>query len=81
MDDNKCRICLQNSECRFKLDDKLEERCIWEALNAIAEVCVALGDGFPQWICLNCSQSLEQALRFKNEVEKSDKLLHNNDFE
>lgn len=69
------------SECRFRLDDRLEELFIWEAINAIADVCVTIGDPFPQWICLSCSHSLEQAIKFKSEVEKSDKILHRNDFE
>lgn len=79
--ETKCRICLQNSECCFRLDDRLEERFIWEAINAIADVCVRIGDQFPQSICLSCSQSLEQAIKFKHEVERSDQKLHGSDFE
>lgn len=81
MEEPKCRICLQNSECPFKIDDRLEERLIWEAINEIANVFVSLGDPFPQWICLGCSQNLEQAIKFKDEVERSDRNLHSNDFE
>ncbi|XP_063695564.1 zinc finger protein 845-like [Culicoides brevitarsis] len=81
MEDSRCRICLQNNKIRLKLDDTLEERHIWELINTIADVKVAVGDSFPQWICLECSRLLSQSFKFKQEVEKSDKIFHNNEFE
>lgn len=77
----QCRICLQHVYCTFKLDDKIKDRCIWEALNSVADVTITVEDSFPQKVCRGCFDKLEEALQFQAEVEYSDMVLHSNDIE
>lgn len=81
MTETQCRICLQYVDCVFKLDDKVKKRFIWEALNNIANVSIAVGDSFPQLICRTCFDKLDQVVEFQLEVEWSDNVLHSNDIE
>lgn len=81
MTEMQCRICLQYVDCTFKLDDTVKERFIWEALNSIASVSIAVDDPFPQSVCWSCFDKLDQAVQFQLEVERSDKVLHSNDIE
>lgn len=78
---SQCRICLQYIDCTIKLNDKVRDRFIWQALNSIANVSIAITDAFPQTVCLPCFDKLDLVLQFQVEVEESDKILHGNDIE
>lgn len=75
-----CRICLKSGERSHKLDEKIRGQLIWEAINELANVFVSVGDGWPQYICKNCSGDLATAIKLKIEVEKSDEILQSNGF-
>lgn len=81
MTEIQCRICLEYIDCMFKLDDKVKNRLIWEAINSIANVSIAVGDPYSQKICWSCFDKLDHAIQFQQEVEKSDRILHSNDIE
>lgn len=79
MDETQCRICLEHIDCLFKLDDIVRDDCyVWEVLNTLANVSIAIGDSFPQKVCHNCFSRLDQAFLFRLEVERNDNILHNN---
>lgn len=78
MNETQCRICLRYIDCVYKMDDKIHERFIWEALNSIANVSIAADDPFSQKICWTCFDKLDHAIQFQQEVEKSDQTLRGN---
>ncbi|XP_063709930.1 zinc finger protein 26-like [Culicoides brevitarsis] len=75
MTENQCRVCLKFIKCPFKLNDTIQEMLIWQALNKIADISVAVGDPLPQSICSSCYSRLDLVVQFRNEVEKNDKIL------
>lgn len=75
MKETQCRVCLQCIDCTFKLDDKVKEWFIWEALNNIANVSIAVGDSLPQSICCTCFNTLDLTIGFKLEIENSENIL------
>lgn len=78
MKEKQCRTCLQMKKCSFKLNDKVKERFIWEALKSIANISISVGDGWTQWICKSCYEKLNDTIEFQLEIEKNDKFLQSN---
>lgn len=73
----KCRICLScdTSIKYLSLFEKYTDCFISDKVSTIANVEIKKGDGLPDRICPDCLLELDNALKFKQKCEDSNKIL------
>ncbi|XP_063538316.1 zinc finger protein 771-like [Cydia strobilella] len=73
--DNVCRICFQRQDTIFSLFRKQKGSSPYDKLVKHTKLKIALDDGGPASICLQCLTDLDTTINFLNKCEKSNEIL------